>query len=431
MSADRLVFEWRRVRQMPLHVLASKGALKVVSVLVGLLLLPVTVLLHFVGYRQVTVFTDRIGHLALEPDCLIKEQALGNLPQRKWILLAPPGRVANLHLLGYWQPHFHIVHSQVLCFVIGSMSRWGLMRHDVGHYVRAIGHAQAAYRVYAQWGLRPPLLRLVPDDEAWADDMLEQLGLPPDAWFVCMHARESGFSPVDEALHSHRNGSVENLLPAAQEVVRRGGWVIRIGDASMAPMPAMPQLIDYARHGMKSARMDVVLCARARFILGNSSGIALVGSLFGTPCALANMVPVSALGVSPRDISIPKLHWSMSMQRYLHFPELFASPLSRAQYSRLFDEAGVVPMENSADDIRDLAGEMMDRLESPETTRNDGNNLNRTFMSLFDENHYARDAMTTIGTRFLVRHRQLLDPVREATQHDEPAHSSPSVNSVL
>lgn len=418
MNADRLAFEWQRLRQMPLHTLAGKGLLKLVALLIGVLLLPVTAMLHLAGYRHVTVFCDRIGHLALEPDCLIKDQLLGNVPQREWILTAPPGRVANPHLLGYWQPYFHIVRSPALCFVIASMSRWGLMRHDVGHYVRAIGGAQAAYGVYAQWGSRPPLLALTPDDEAWADDMLQHLGLPSDAWFVCIHARESGFSPVDEALHSHRNGSIDKLVPAAREVVRRGGWVVRIGDASMTPMSAQAGVIDYARHDMKSARMDVVLCARARFILGNSSGIALVGSVFGTPCALANMVPVSALGVSPRDISIPKLHWSTSMQRYLDFPELFALPLSRAQYGRLFDEAGVVAVENSADDICELAIEMMDSLSGLDTAQDDGERLSRIFLSLFDSNHYACGSRTMVGTRFLIRHRRLLESGQASARND-------------
>ena len=42
----------------------------------------------------------------------------------------------------------------------------------------------------------------------------------------------------------------------------------------------------------------------SKFILGNTSGIALVGSIFGTPCALANMTPISASGFNSKDISI-------------------------------------------------------------------------------------------------------------------------------
>ena len=103
---------------MPLTTLAGKAAAKLLGLGLGLLLLPGTALLHLAGYRYVTVFTDRIGHLALEPDCLLKKQSLGQLKKRKWIMLAPAERVANTHLLAYWQPFFHIVQNPALVFLI-------------------------------------------------------------------------------------------------------------------------------------------------------------------------------------------------------------------------------------------------------------------------------------------------------------------------
>lgn len=401
----RLEFELRRIRRMPLPTLAGKVISKLLGLGLGLTLLPVTALLHLAGYRHATVFTDRIGHLALEPDCLLKEQALGHVPYRKWIMLAPPGRVANEHLLTYWQPHFHIVRSRAMCFLIASMSRWGLMRYNIDHYVRAIGQAQAAYRIYAAWNDRPPLLALSVEDEAWGAEMLMKLGIPQDAWFVCVHARESGFSPVDEELHGHRNSHIENTIPAMQEIVKRGGWVIRIGDPSMRPLPPMVQVIDYAHHPLKSTRLDIILCARARFILGNTSGVALVGTVFGVPCALANMIPISAMGISPQDISIPKLHWSLDEDRYLSFGEIFASPLSRAQYGRNFTDTGIRLEENSPEDIKQLATEMLDHLEGGVVDSHECKTLQQAFLALLEADHYSFGTASRAGSRFLKRHR--------------------------
>ncbi len=359
---------------------------------------------HLAGYRHVTIFTDRIGHLALEPDCLLKEQALGHVAYKKWIMLAPPGRVANEHLLTYWQPHLRIVRSRATCFLIASMSRWGLMRYNIDHYVRAIGQAQAAYRIYAEWNDRPPLLALSVEDEVWGAEILMELGIPKDAWFVCVHAREAGFSPVDEELHGHRNSHIENIIPAMQEIVKRGGWVIRIGDPSMRPLPPMAQVIDYAHHPRKSQRLDIILCARARFILGNTSGVALVGTIFGVPCALANMMPISAMGVSPQDISIPKLHWSLSEDRYLSFGEILASQLSRAQYSRNFAAAGIRVEENSPEDIKQLATEMLDRIEGKIPNIKEYEMVQLAFLTLLEADHYSFGTASAIGYRFLNRH---------------------------
>lgn len=411
----RLAFEWRRIRQKSLATLLGKAGLKLLGVGIGLLMLPLTVLLHLAGFRRVTVFAERVGHLALEPDCLLKEQALGLVPKRKWILLAPRGRVANEHLLAYWEPHLRVVRNRAACFLIASQSRWGLMRHHVGHYALAIGEAQAAYRICAAWGERPPLLSLSAEDEAWAGAMLGRLGLPPGAWFACVHAREAGFSPVDEELQSHRNCRIENTFAAMQEIVSRGGWVIRIGDPTMRPLPPMAGIIDYAHSPLKSPRLDVILCARARFILGNTSGIALVGTVFGVPCALSNLIPVSTLWFGSRDLSIPKLLWSRRLARYLRIDEMLAGPIANYHYASLYAEEEVDPVENSAQDILGLVVEMLDCLAGRSASEAGDAELLAYVHSQFKPRHYGFGSAARMAVSFLRRHPELLPPPSDST----------------
>ena len=194
-----------------------------------------------------------------------------------------------------------------------------------------------------------------------------------------------------------------------QEVVKRGGWVIRIGDPSMKRLPSMKWVIDYAHHPLKSPRLDIILCAKARFILGNTSGIALVGTVFGIPCALSNMVPISAMGVSPQDISIPKLYWSLDEDRYLSFGEIFASPLSRAQYSRNFTDAGIRVEENTPEDIKELATEMLDQVTGSTIDGKDSA-LQQAFLSLLKPDHYSFGTSSTISSRFIKHHNMLQSP---------------------
>ncbi|MBU3540833.1 TIGR04372 family glycosyltransferase [Polynucleobacter sp. UB-Tiil-W10] len=407
-NRQQLTFEYSRLRQMPWITLARKAAAKLLGLGIGLMLLPSTALLHLAGYRYVTVFTDRIGHLALEPDCLLKMQALGQLKKRKWIMLAPAKRVANAHLLLYWQPFFYIVQNPTLVFLIRSMSQWGLMHYDLDHAIRAIGKAQSAYSTYADWGMRAPLLKISKEDQQWSRQQLAELGLPEGAWFACVHARGPGFSPVDESLHGHRNSLIENFTPAIQEIVNRGGWVIRIGDTSMNRLAPMPQVVDYAHHRLKSARLDIVLCAEARFILGNTSGIALVGTVFGTPCALTNMVPLAAVGVSPMDISIPKLYWSLAEQRYLTFSEIFSSKLSQSQYSSEFTQSGIRLEENSPEEIRELAIEMMADIDKTQPDSDSVAGLSAVFLSMLGSHHYSFGTSSRLSQTFLERHQMLL-----------------------
>jgi putative glycosyltransferase (TIGR04372 family) len=362
-AKQRIKFESRRLSQLGIAHFTAKLFTKTFGVILWILLLPATLGLHLAGYRRVTIFTDRIGHLALEPCCLIKEQRLGIIKKRRWIILAPPQRTANRHLLSYWQPYFLIVRNPLLCYLIDSMSKWILMRHDISHYARALGKTQAAYGIFDAWGDRPPIVQLRQEDEEWGKDQLLKLGLPDGAWFVCAHAREPGFSPIDEELHSHRNGKIKNLVPAIEEITNRGGWVIRVGDQSMEPLPELSNVIDYATHPAKSDRLDVILCAKCTFILGNTSGIAIVGTIFGTPSALANIIPITAPGFGRNDLNIPKRVWSVSLSSYLNFRDILSSEIALFTYASDYLRHGLRPVENTPEDISLLVKEMFSKLQ--------------------------------------------------------------------
>ncbi len=403
----RVKFELRRIHRQGFPVVFLKTVARLISVALWLLLLPLTIILHLAGFRRVMVFTDRIGHLALEPDCLLKERALGLVRWRRWFILAPPRRVANRRLLNYWKPLIRIHESRAVCFVLESMSLWGFMRHDVSRYVLAINKAQAAYRIYALWGDRPPLLTITEADERWGAQALRQLGLPDGAWFVCVHVRERGFSPVDEELHAHRNGDIEAVLPAIREITSRGGWVIRIGDPTGKQLPPLPQVIDYAHHTLKSERLDIILCAKARFILGNTSGIALVGSAFGVPCALANMIPFPALGLGLNDISIPKLLWSGDLSRYLRYQEILDSPISSFIYAIQYRENGIRVVDNSAEDIRSLVVEMFQKLEGRDRNGKINETQSAEVVNKLKPHHYGYGSVATIGSCFIRKNKEL------------------------
>lgn len=408
---QRLNFEFKRIKRLGFLAILKKTLLKVSSIFIYFLFLPITLLLHLAGFRRVTIFTDRIGHLALEPDCLLKEQTLGQIKKRKWIMLAHPSRVANKYLLSYWEPYFIIVRHPLLCHLVISMSKWLLMRYDVSRYILAIDKAQDAYRIYSEWGDRSPILKLSPEDEVWAHNKLKELGLPKNSWFVCVHAREGGFSPVDEELHSHRNSNIENTIPAMREIIRRGGWVIRIGDPSMKPLTPIPQVIDYAHHSLKSEKLDLILCAKARFILGNTSGISLVGTIFGTPCAIANSIPVSTLWLQKKDLCIPKLIWSKNKARYLRLDEIFVSEIANFHYASLYKHNDLEIIENSAEDILLLTQEMITSLNNNTDVETKLSEYQNYVASLFKPNHYSFGSAASISTAFLKRHPELISNI--------------------
>ncbi len=379
-----------------------------VSAAAWLLLLPISGMLHLAGFRRLTVLVGRIGHLAAEPDSFLKARALGLVGPGRYFMLAPAKSVANATMLDYWRPHIKVIEHPLACWIVGAMSRWAVMKHDMSRYVLKLDASQDIYRINAEWAGQAPILSLTEADKAWSDRKFAELGLPEGAWYVCVHVREPGFSPADEAAHSYRNSDPQAVMIAIAEIVRRGGWCVRMGDPSMTSLQPMKGVIDYAHHPLRSARMDILLCARARFFLGNTSGLTLVSSVFGVPSALANLVPLSVLAFLPSDIGIPKLVRSTKDNRILSFSEILGTAIGDYRYTRLYVEAGLEVIENTPEDIRELAVEMIERINGQYIPDAGEEVRQARFMALLRPGHYAFGSAARVGSDFLRRYANLL-----------------------
>lgn len=350
----------------------------------------------------------RIGHLACEPDCFVKEGVVGMRPPFRGVLIVPRGKCANRCLLDYWRKYLTVVTSEPLCRTLASAAAENQLTYDVSQYVTAINSSARYVAVQAAYDGRPALLQLSEEHRLRGRERLSQLGMPRDAWFVCVHCREAGYASK-EPCHDFRNVKVTNYFPAMKEVVSRGGWCVRIGDPTMEPLPPMDNVVDYAHHPLRCDWMDVFLCAACEFFLGSSSGPPNVASAFGVPCATANHAPLSVvLSAAPHDIGIPKLFWSRSQKRLLKFEELFDSPLGNARFANLYEDAGITLIENSAEEIRDLALEMIERLEGRLAYSDEDERLQNQFRSLLRPGHYSFGSKARIGRDFLRKYRWLL-----------------------
>ncbi|MEW6368767.1 MAG: TIGR04372 family glycosyltransferase [Acidobacteriota bacterium] len=414
---DELSFYYRvRIANDGGWWLVKRGLRLLWDLLLWTLLLPATVPLHCLGYRKITVYSERIGHLAGEPDCLLKDRVLRELPTcPKRFFLASRRTAANPHLVTYWQQHLPVVTGPVLCRLLAAMSRFWLMREDISRYLMRLYETQAVYAIQAEWGTRAPILRLSTEDETWGEQIMERLGLPRGCWYVCVHIREAGFSPIDDPGFTHRNSLIDSVLPAMQEIVDRGGYCVRLGNPAMRPLARLVsptsmeiRVIDYAHHPLRSPRLDVLLCARARFFLGDTSGLAFLSTAFGVPSALVNMTPISTLAPLPGDLSIPKLLSAID-GRLLPLREAFQDPLADYRYGPLFEARGIRMQDNSPDEILDLVREMLARLAGVYEESEEERAMRRTYASLFHPGHYSFGAASSVGGAFLKKYRSLLE----------------------
>jgi putative glycosyltransferase (TIGR04372 family) len=322
-----------------------------------------------VRYRVLDNFwAGNIGHTAAL-DYVIKLGSQEGRSQDDTILYVAPGtHVANPCLLEQFRPHLRLIEHPIdLPFDEVAVSA---LRYDfvwpLGPDGSTVHLWEIAAKTYRRWyqSDRCPSLTLPPQMEERGCRVLRSIGLPEGAWFVALHVREPGSKAHHADLHQVLNANVESYLPAIGEVTRRGGWVVRMGDPSMVPLPPLPNVIDYCHSNVRADWMDVFVAARCRFMLGTSSGPAYLPPLYGVPSVLTNWWPPAQRPWHPMDIFMPKMIRGMRDGRLLTLSETLAEPFSFCHSLSYLEKVKKVRVEdNTPELIRAAVVEMFERLE--------------------------------------------------------------------
>lgn len=101
--------------------------------------------------------------------------------------------------------------------------------------------------------------------------------------------------------------------------------------------------------------------------------------------------------------------WFLKEERYLSFKEVLSSPMGNFRHDPLYSEAGVWPVDNSPEDIKELAMEMLDRIEGKSLYSAEDERLQKRFKSLMNPSHYSYGAISRVGRDFLRKYAFLLN----------------------
>jgi len=194
----------------------------------------------------------------------------------------------------------------------------------------------------------------------------QKIGIPKNSWFACLHVRGSGFRN-DKGRRPHRDPSVLNYVPAIKEITSRGGWVVRMGDNSMIPLPRMENVIDYPFTKYKSEFMDLCLIQSCRFFFATQTGLLEFAKLASKNTLLTNIYDQTNLNGR----GILQHLYSKRDKRYLSIKELLLMDLKIKNFTIDAMQAGVyddnyVYTENSEEEILKAVSEYMDFLSNDE-----------------------------------------------------------------
>jgi len=358
-----------------------------------------------------SVWGRHIGHTAII-DYVIKLGILEGRRREDTLLYLPPGSsIANRFLLDQVAGHVRLVERpEDLPFPPQAVQalHYDLLGPRLAD--RTTYFWEVAGRTYLRWRQegRPPLFQLPPDIELRGQTALRQLGMPLGAWFVALHVREGTWDGRHPGMHAIRNAAIATYLPAIAEITSRGGWVVRLGDPGMTPLPALPNVIDYCHSKIRADWLDIYILASCRFIVGTNSGPVFVPTLYAdTPAVLTNWWPAAERPWHSADIFVPKLLRRLSDGRLLSLSETLREPFCWC-FSRRFlaDHAGVRLEDNDAEIIRAAVHEMLERLDDNSQLDAEADELRARADRIYDGSGVV--GMGRLATEFVRRYAALI-----------------------
>jgi len=302
----------------------------------------------------------QIGHLGML-DKYIKAEILGMIPRHTNVLLGAPKEFSNPAYLRCWEKYFSWVTNPRTISLLAPLSH--LLEEDVIMVrVRERTRNFVAFgaEVQTRWEAedRGPLLVPSARHRERGYRLLRELGVPEGAWFAGLHMREG-----TDRMRDVRNSDILTYRLAIEEIAKRGGWVLRMGDPSMRPLPPSPNAIDYAHSGKREDWMDVFLWAEGRFFIATGSGPQMIPTTFGKPVAIANYGPIATIVCGKDDILLPKHYRHEKEERYLTLAERMSPDYGFIESVGTFAVKGIRVVDNTPEELRDLVIEMMDRLD--------------------------------------------------------------------
>ena len=354
-----------------------------------------------------------VGEMALSFGCLtlLEKQGLTSFPTPK-IYAKPGAKVANSCFLNYWRDHLVFVDrfdeidnfSAEIEEQSWRFCSWKLPDGSVRHHDDILTYALCRWESLDN----PPLFSLTKEHRERGEHEAAKLGLPKGAWHVCLHVREEGYhSGHTDLISADRNAQIESYFPAIEAIVAQGGWVVRMGDASMSPLPPMEGVIDYPFSPHKSDWMDVYLTATSRFLLGTASGLFLIPTFFGVPNVITNQTPLSQRPYSSKDLFIFKRYRDIRDGKIIPLADACDKPLRGTKNAPFLRGIEVDVIDNTADEIKDVTLEMLERLDGISTIDGKTQRQRKAFDQL--TGHDFGFPVPQVGAKFIKSLSYLLD----------------------
>lgn len=404
-------------------IIISKIKLLVLFLLELVLLIPfipIVIIIRIISSFKLIRFkqlrSDRIGHFAYEPDIYLLEREIGLHDKNTIDIFYYQRNISNQQLKKMWDRRLPFVSKLALPLDHINKLLPGGYRHTVP--LCETKH-EDPLSLQDRYGT---MLSFTSEEEKLGKEGLRSMGINPGDEFICFHSRDSKylyseFNNLDYSYHDFRDSSIQNYVLAAESIVNKGYFAIRMGAITGKELVTKEdKIIDYVNE-YRTEFMDIYLLANCIFFLGTCSGPSALATIFRRPFACANATPFLGMSLYRNtDIYIPKNYWLISENRLMTFNEIISSGAASFFSTNLFIDAGIKLIDNTPDEISELAIEMDNRIKGTWQLDKNDDKIHKKYNSILEKNPLTWEIYDPkvkrrpkIATSFLRKHTDLLD----------------------
>lgn len=374
-------------------------------------------ILLFSKYRRrkyVFLRSDRLGHFCTNTELFRCRMLEGIIPSTSSYFFFFQEKIANSFIKKIWEEKLPVVKHN-LPYIGAKMIVNHLFRHN-NYFIDIRYGTDYSRDIEGLFEKYSPPYSFNDAELLKGKDYLMKIGVSDNTPFVCIHARDDVYlnsyeKPVSSSYHDYRDFSIHDYNKAILELINRGYVIIRMGSVVKEPLNINhPMVIDYSLSEYQSDFLDVFLISQCAFFISSDTGINDIANLFRKERCVINQISVNYLTSYWKYPIIFKKIRRIQDGKLLSLREIFESGAAGFLRKEQFEQEGLIWINNSPEEICDLAIEMDERINGRWVETPDDELLQKKFWEIFQ--NFADPSLhkvyrARIGTEFL-RHNQYL-----------------------
>ncbi len=261
---------------------------------------------------------------------------------------------------------------------------------------------------------KKPNIFFTKEEKKIGENTLRSIGIPEGQAYICFHARDSAY--LDEvhaqrkwSYHNYRDSSIQNHIPMAEEMVKRGYYAVRMGAIVKDHLNnSNPRIIDYATNGQRTDFNDIYVGSNCRFFVCSDSGISIIPEMFRIPVVYVNKTLVNVIHTwTLTGLFIFKKFYLKKDDRFMSFSEIMNLKFGGIDNDQIFDNLSLELIENTEEEIKAVTIEMDKRLNGGWETTEEDEDLQRRFWAFLGPEKFKSPDLR-IGADYLRGNKDLL-----------------------